>query len=54
MIGYHGQDEKTDEAFRGGWYHSGDLAVWEPDGYVELRTFQGHHHLRRENISASS
>lgn len=37
MIGYHGQDEKTDEAFRGGWYHSGDLAVWEPDGYVELR-----------------
>jgi fatty-acyl-CoA synthase len=37
MIGYHGQDEKTDEAFRGGWYHSGDLAVWQPDGYVELR-----------------
>jgi fatty-acyl-CoA synthase len=37
MIGYHGQDEKTDEAFRGGWYHSGDLAVWHPDGYVELR-----------------
>jgi len=37
MIRYHGQDEKTDEAFRGGWYHSGDLAVWDPDGYVELR-----------------
>jgi fatty-acyl-CoA synthase len=37
MIGYHGQDTKTDEAFRGGWYHSGDLAVWQPDGYVELR-----------------
>ena len=37
MIGYHGQDEKTDEAFRGGWFHSGDLAVWHPDGYVELR-----------------
>jgi len=37
MIGYHGMDEKTDEAFRGGWYHSGDLAVWHRDGYVELR-----------------
>ncbi|MBV9311248.1 MAG: AMP-binding protein, partial [Solirubrobacterales bacterium] len=37
MARYHGQDEKTDEAFRGGWYHSGDLAVWHPDGYVELR-----------------
>ena len=37
MAGYHGQDEKTEEAFRGGWFHSGDLAVWHPDGYVELR-----------------
>ncbi|MFZ0042654.1 MAG: AMP-binding protein, partial [Solirubrobacteraceae bacterium] len=37
MAGYHGQDAKTDEAFRGGWFHSGDLAVWHPDGYVELR-----------------
>ena len=37
MIGYHGQDAKTDEAFRNGWFHSGDLAVWHPDGYVELR-----------------
>jgi fatty-acyl-CoA synthase len=37
MAGYHGQDEKTDEAFRDGWFHSGDLAVWHPDGYVELR-----------------
>ena len=24
-------------AFRGGWFHSGDLAVWHPDGYIELR-----------------
>ncbi len=37
MAGYHGKDEQTDEAFRGGWYHSGDLAAWHPDGYVELR-----------------
>ncbi len=37
MIGYHGKLEQTEEAFRGGWYHSGDLAVWHPDGYVEIR-----------------
>ncbi len=37
MAHYHGNDAKTDEAFRGGWYHSGDLAVWHPNGYVELR-----------------
>ena len=37
MAGYHGQDATTDEAFRDGWFHSGDLAVWHPDGYVELR-----------------
>ncbi|MGA2924586.1 MAG: AMP-binding protein, partial [Solirubrobacteraceae bacterium] len=37
MIGYHGKHDQTEAAFRGGWYHSGDLAVWHPDGYVELR-----------------
>jgi fatty-acyl-CoA synthase len=37
MIGYHDNEEKTEDAFRGGWYHSGDLGVWHPDGYVELR-----------------
>src|SRR2546429_858607 len=31
------QHAATAEAFRGGWVHSGDLAVWHPDGYVELR-----------------
>ena len=25
------------KAFRGGWFHSGDLGVWHPDGYIELR-----------------
>jgi len=29
--------EGTAEAFRGGWFHSGDLGVWHPDGYLELR-----------------
>jgi fatty-acyl-CoA synthase len=36
-IGYHNKDEETEEAFRGGWFHSGDLAVWDENGYVELR-----------------
>jgi fatty-acyl-CoA synthase len=37
MKGYFEQPEATQEAFRGGWFHSGDLAVMHPDGYIELR-----------------
>ncbi|MFP3915644.1 MAG: AMP-binding protein [Actinomycetota bacterium] len=37
MIGYYADPEATERAFRGGWFHSGDLAVWHPDGYIELR-----------------
>ncbi|WP_346728733.1 AMP-binding protein [Leucobacter manosquensis] len=37
MLGYYNDDEATAEAFRGGWFHSGDLGVRHPDGYVELR-----------------
>jgi acyl-CoA synthetase (AMP-forming)/AMP-acid ligase II len=37
MLGYFGQPETTAEAFAGGWFHSGDLAVVHPDGYMELR-----------------
>jgi fatty-acyl-CoA synthase len=37
MAGYYDDPEATDRAFRGGWFHSGDLAVWHPDGYIELR-----------------
>ena len=37
MIGYYNNPEATAEAFRGGWFHSGDLAVMHPDGYIELR-----------------
>ena len=37
MKGYFDEPEATAEAFRGGWFHSGDLAVLHPDGYIELR-----------------
>ena len=37
MMGYLDDEEETREAFKGGWFHSGDLGVMHPDGYVELR-----------------
>ena len=40
MLGYYKNPEATAEAFRGGWFHSGDLAVMHPDGYIEVRDRQ--------------
>jgi len=37
MAGYYRDEEATRAAFAGGWFHSGDLGVMHPDGYVELR-----------------
>ena len=37
MAGYLDDAEATSEAFRGGWFHSGDAAVVHPDGRIELR-----------------
>ena len=37
MKGYLKNPKATAEAFAGGWFHSGDLAVWHPDGYVEIK-----------------
>jgi fatty-acyl-CoA synthase len=37
MAGYFRDPDATAEAFRGGWFHSGDLGVMHSDGYVELR-----------------
>jgi len=37
MKGYLKNPEATEEAFHGGWFHTGDLAVWHEDGYMEIR-----------------
>ncbi len=37
MKGYVKNPGATAEAFRGGWYHTGDLAVMHPDGYAEVK-----------------
>jgi N4-(beta-N-acetylglucosaminyl)-L-asparaginase len=37
MKGYYRDDEATAQAFAGGWFHSGDIGVVHPDGYIELR-----------------
>ncbi|EFJ29628.1 hypothetical protein SELMODRAFT_410298 [Selaginella moellendorffii] len=44
--GYLNNPEATLESFRGGWFHSGDLAVWHPDGYIEIKD-------RAKNITIS-
>jgi fatty-acyl-CoA synthase len=37
MKGYLKNAKATEEAFRGGWFHSGDLGVLHPDGYIQLK-----------------
>ncbi|WP_420339716.1 acyl-CoA synthetase [Roseibium sp.] len=37
MKGYLKNPDATDEAFKGGWFHSGDLGVMHPDGYIQLK-----------------
>jgi len=36
MLGYYKDPAATAEAFRGGWFHSGDLAVMHPDNYAQI------------------
>jgi fatty-acyl-CoA synthase len=36
MLGYYKDDEATQKAFEGGWFHSGDLAVMHPDNYIQI------------------
>jgi fatty-acyl-CoA synthase len=40
MRGYYRDEAGTEQAFRGGWFHSGDLAVRHADGAIELRDRQ--------------
>ena len=37
MKGYLKNPRATGDAFAGGWFHTGDLAVWHPDGYIEIK-----------------
>ena len=37
MKGYLKNPRRTEEAFAGGWFHSGDLGVLHPDGYIQLK-----------------
>ncbi|HSJ96042.1 MAG TPA: AMP-binding protein, partial [Myxococcota bacterium] len=37
MKGYYRDPDSTEKAFAGGWFHSGDIGVVHPDGYIELR-----------------
>ncbi len=37
MKGYLKNPAATDSAFSGGWFHSGDIAVRHPDGYIEIK-----------------
>ncbi|KAF9417838.1 hypothetical protein BGZ94_009850 [Podila epigama] len=40
MKGYHNDPEATAKAFQGGWFHTGDLAVRFPDGYIAIQDRQ--------------
>jgi len=37
MKGYLKNPKASEAAFKGGWFHSGDLGVWHPDNYIQLK-----------------
>ena len=37
MKGYFNNPEATQKSLRDGWYHTGDLGVWHPDSYIEIK-----------------
>ncbi len=51
--GYWGKPKETEEAFSGGWFHSGDLGVFDDDGYITFRGRKSDSMRRRgENVAA--
>ncbi len=37
MMGYYKNEEATKESMKSGWFHSGDLAVMHPSGYIQVK-----------------
>ena len=37
MMGYYKNEEATQESMKSGWFHSGDLAVMHPSGYIQVK-----------------
>ena len=46
MKGYLKNPTTTETSFAGGWFHSGDLAVWHPDGYAQIKDRSGYYYFR--------
>ena len=36
MTGYYAEPDATNEVMSGGWFHTGDMAVWDDDGYIHI------------------
>ena len=52
MSGYLKNAKATHEAFEEGWFHTGDLGVWHPNGYIELKArSKDNNNSGGENIS---
>ena len=37
MKGYYKNDKETTKAFEGGWFHTGDIAIWHASGSIEIK-----------------
>lgn len=53
MLGYYKDQEATDKAFRNGWFHSGDLGVVHPDGYIQIMDREKDLIIKGEDVLSS-